>query len=143
MEILKLPSTFEFYKGGFIGFSFSSKSTSQSYSLRLLGLSSLASPLSSLLAISTHDVETPHFRQCMQSFPCMELAFYHLLSVHVTLVHTIEPAFYCSLSIHMTLVHSYHGHRILSFTIRIRNARTYHTHRVLSFTVRTLVTSLF
>ena len=60
-------------------------------SCAMLGLSSLASSLSTLLAISTRDIRVPHFHGYMQCFPCMELAFYRLLSIHIMLVYTMGP----------------------------------------------------
>ena len=103
------------YKGGFIGFFFSSKSTPRSYYLHLLSLSSLALLLSTLLAISTRDVETSHFHRYKRRFPCTELAFYRSLSIH-----TYHRACILLFTIHTCDVCTYHGHRILSFTVCTR-----------------------
>ena len=94
----------------YIGFSFSLKS---------IALSSSSEPLlSSFVALHVAGHIYTYDTPCNTTFyhlpsvyvtlvRTMELAFYRSLStLHAMLLHTMEPAFYHSLSVHATLIHT-------------------------------------
>ena len=106
------------------------KSTPQSYSLHLLSLSSLALSLSTLLAISTLDIETPHFHRYTRCFPSMHGACILLFIVRTRNTRTYHRACILLFTVHTRDARTYHGHRILLFTVCTHDVHTYHEHRV-------------